>query len=501
MAAPAARTQGVIMGSLRTLGAKRLSRRTDETTSPERQAAAIERAAPGPIIGWANDIDVSATKTAPFDREELGAWLAQPDEYDAIVWQRLDRAVRSMADMADLGRWAKQHGKRLIFAEGPGGARMELDMSSSLSELIMMILAFAAQMEAQSISERVLSSRSELRRVGRWHGGVPHYGYTPAKNPDGEGWVLVQNPKTAAVVRRVVEELTAGTLPGTVAERLNEDGVPPRGKAVRWTPPAVRRLVSPTLRGYVIHKDAVQYAADGTPRMFTAEPIISDDEWRALRAVLDLRANKGTDTRRRVDSPALVGVVCCGTCKRFMTASQSGRKDGRKLRTYRCPSGRYSGEPCPSPATVTAAPVEAFAAREFLARVGFARVVEVHMVGGVDHRAEIIDMEAQIRDLAPRLAQLRGVAADAVAQQLDAMERRLESFQAQPVVAPERVEVDTGRTFADDWKRHRGRGAAQRVAPADGCAGRGRSRPPGRSGRGVAPVLPARRAGPRDHPR
>ncbi|MEK8173389.1 recombinase family protein [Streptomyces sp. M19] len=101
--------------------------------------------------------------------------MKRPDEYDVIVFWRLDRAVRSMADMSNLAAWAREHDKRLIFAEGPGGGKLELDLTSGsiMAELIMLLLAFAAQMESQATAERVTGSRAALRTLGRWHGGQP----------------------------------------------------------------------------------------------------------------------------------------------------------------------------------------------------------------------------------------------------------------------------------------------------------------------------------------
>lgn len=91
---------------LRGVRAVRLSVLTDETTSPERQRDACEGAAAALGIDLdgreAVDLDVSASKTTPWDRPEFGAWLHRPDEYDAIVWWRSDRAVRSQGDMHEL---------------------------------------------------------------------------------------------------------------------------------------------------------------------------------------------------------------------------------------------------------------------------------------------------------------------------------------------------------------------------------------------------------------
>jgi DNA invertase Pin-like site-specific DNA recombinase len=98
--------------SLRGVRCVRLSVLTDETTSPERQCEADDIAAAslgiefseGDQLREAVDLDVSASKIGPFDRPALGSWLARPDEYDALVWWRFDRAIRSMADMHELAK-------------------------------------------------------------------------------------------------------------------------------------------------------------------------------------------------------------------------------------------------------------------------------------------------------------------------------------------------------------------------------------------------------------
>jgi DNA invertase Pin-like site-specific DNA recombinase len=177
----------------RILGAVRLSVFKDETTSPTRQREAITgwAASLGSApVGWAEDLNVSASKVGPFQRPELGAWLTdRTDEFDTVCWWRLDRAVRSMADLHELAAWARNHGKRLAFASGPTGGPMVLDMSDPVSELIVTILAFAAQMEAQAISERVTSAQAYLRSQGRWGGGTYPYGTMPVETAD--GWRLV----------------------------------------------------------------------------------------------------------------------------------------------------------------------------------------------------------------------------------------------------------------------------------------------------------------------
>jgi DNA invertase Pin-like site-specific DNA recombinase len=115
--------------TLRAVDVLRLSVLTDETTSPERQHAANARAATAEgckFVGEAVDLGVSASKTSPFERPELSKWLARPETFDALIFWRFDRAVRSMDHMNKLAEWAREHHKVIIFAEGPTG-RLRLD--------------------------------------------------------------------------------------------------------------------------------------------------------------------------------------------------------------------------------------------------------------------------------------------------------------------------------------------------------------------------------------
>ncbi|MGV9992209.1 recombinase family protein [Streptomyces sp. NPDC003374] len=227
--------------ALRGLSAVRLSVLTDETTSPERQRAANEEAAASLGIDLGDreavDLGVSASKTTPFERPELGAWLTQRvDEFDALVFWRFDRAIRSMADMNALVEWARTNRKMIVFAEGPGG-RLVLDFRNGvdlITQLILQIFAFAAEFEAQSIRERVTGAQAAMRLMPlRWRGSRPPYGYMPAEL-EGGGWTLTPDTETVegcgpapvTVIEQIVKELHDGKTVSAIAEKLNAEGVP-----------------------------------------------------------------------------------------------------------------------------------------------------------------------------------------------------------------------------------------------------------------------------------
>ncbi|MGW2514710.1 recombinase family protein [Streptomyces scopuliridis] len=480
----AGRVPAAFAGRPRTVAAVRISKYTDVSTSPEVQEERIDAAnnrVGGEIVGWARDLDISALKTTPWERKELAYYLDRPDTWDVMIWQRMDRAVRSMADMADLGRYARKHGKRLIFASGPGGDMLELDFSSPMSELIMLILAFAAQLEGQTIMERNQGAAAHLQSLGRWPGGVVPYGHVPGRRmfPDGnEGWWLfaheTEEPtqSTADIRRGMVARAIAGRNYSEILRWLvaMEAITPKNHRALLATPPrdpdpesrwrvtVVRdMLLSPVMRGHIVKRDGTTVRDENGAPILQGEALIDDDTWYALQEALTLLGN-GTAGISRTDGHDLLGVVVCGVCEQHMWINWDAEKKGRKPnivytgvknQVFRCNGAEHSEGVAGQ--SILADPVRQYAEEQFLEHMGPLRRTQVIRVPGVDHRSEIAELEADVKELSTRLGQLRGPAADAVAGQLQGRSDRLEELRAVPVTPPrdEVVELDT--TWAQDW--------------------------------------------------
>ncbi|UQA94914.1 recombinase family protein [Streptomyces halobius] len=458
---------------LRALSGIRLSVKTDETTSPMRQRAANtgEAARRGAvIIGEAEDLDVSATKTNPFERPELGAWLKRPDAFDMIIWWRMDRAVRSMADMAALGQWAKEHGKLLVFAEGPGGAPLELDMrhSSPVSELIMMLLAFAAQMEAAAIRERVTGAMAALRAQGRYSGGLIPFGYKKIPNPDGEGWKLGPDMDAVAILERIIRDVLDGKSLQSIAMELNGDevlaprdyqakllGRPTGGKRhgriierFKWTAGTLSKVLrTKTLMGHKTHKGKTVRDKDGKP-ILIGEPVLERDEFEGLQVTLDSRTPHRE--RRRKDTRSLLLAVahCEGCGTRMYKAPRAGSPDG----DYNC-RAMAAGVKCPSSAGVRADWLEAYAEREFLDLGGSARMTRTIEHKGYDPGPELREVEQELRALyADKDARKSKMGRMIWQEEVDALERRASALEATPKVEARTEIIETGETFAQHWR-------------------------------------------------
>jgi len=83
------------------VGVRRLSRKTDATSSPLRQGDQILQAtadAGGHIVAWADDWEVLGA-TDPLTRRGFGPWLrGEMGPYDAIAAASVDRVGRNVRD-------------------------------------------------------------------------------------------------------------------------------------------------------------------------------------------------------------------------------------------------------------------------------------------------------------------------------------------------------------------------------------------------------------------
>jgi site-specific DNA recombinase len=92
---------------VKVLGAVRLSRHTDESTSVSRQREQIRTWASlygHDVVAIAEDLDTSG-KTAAAERASLGPWLSDPvlvSRWDILVCAKVDRISRNVRDFCDL---------------------------------------------------------------------------------------------------------------------------------------------------------------------------------------------------------------------------------------------------------------------------------------------------------------------------------------------------------------------------------------------------------------
>jgi site-specific DNA recombinase len=452
---------------IRVLRAARISQSSDDSTSLTRQDRATQRLMDS--RGWkevetAIDDGVSASKVAPFDRPGLGPWLTDPvliNSYDVIVWWRLDRAVRSMRDLHALTGWAKDHNKKLMFAEGPGGGALEFDMSNPLSALILTVIAFAAEMEAQAIKERVQSSHDYLATQPRWAAGPAPYGYrTIDRVVDGvvSGKTLEVEPEQAKIINEVIDYILGGESLGTVARLLNNFHVPApqaefdyKARNPMWHATTLHNILrSVKLVGQKEAKGQAVFNAQGEAVML-AEPIIDMATFRQLQKALDTRSQERTRTR---ETAPLLGIIFCGVCgKGAWRQPEHREKDGYlKPGNYHCYGKRSEGvKPCKG-VRVREEALMRRVDRMFLENIGpLDRPVRT-FIPGSSHTAELENVECALENL--RAESDAGLVRDRTEyiNRLAALTARQEKLAALPAQPDRWEEMPSGKTWGQWWE-------------------------------------------------
>lgn len=363
----------------RALAALRLSCVTSVTTSPDRQRSVIRLSAERlgfTLIAETSDLGVSARRTSPFERPSLSSWLHRPHEYEVVVWSHVDRAVRSVAHMAELIAWGRQHTRTLVFGMPEEDHPLVVTPQADGSAIRRcMDLAHDAEQETHAISARLISSHEALRAAGRYGGGLIPFGYQRAPHPSGRGWCLTPDPETATVVRMIVEDVHAGLSLTAVARALNDSGVlvprdrhaelqgrPTGGRRhgrdferFRWTSGTLSKVLrSPSLMGHRTHGGQTVRDTIGAP-VLIGQPLLSDQEFQALQHVLDTRSNNTCRPRSRTTA-LLTGIAHCSGCDgRMYFATRKSHPYG----DYMC-RATARGEVCPAPAGMRSDWLEAY---------------------------------------------------------------------------------------------------------------------------------------------
>jgi site-specific DNA recombinase len=443
---------------MRALIVVRLSRVTDATTSPERQLQTCQElcAQRGyEVVGIAEDLDVSAGSTTPFDRPQLGDWLTNRlGEFDVLVFYRMDRLVRRLLDLADVIRWCQEHSVAIVSA-----TEQFLDLTAPFGDIVALLVAKVAEMELAAISDRNRSAAQYNLRAGKYRGGIPPWGYLPRQTE--EGWRYVQDPEQVPVINEVVRRTLDGEPLRAIAHDLTERRIlTPKDrfaqsqarevKGYEWRSAALKRsLTSPALLGQVVTADGVVRADDGSP-VVRAEPILTPEVFDRLAVELSGRENRKEPTKR--STGLLLQIVHCGVCKRPAYRLKGGT--GRKPR-YRCSSAQYK-QPCGNK-SIPLEHADDTVETLLLGMLGESERLERLWDKGSDHSAELSEINDQLMDLTGLLG--TGPYKAGTPQRVKLNHRitllaaRQEELSAQTVTPSGWTWQPTGEKFGDWWER------------------------------------------------
>jgi len=449
------------------LGVRRLSRTTDKTSSPQRQAEQDLKAAAdvdGHVIAWADDFDVSGA-TDPLTRPGLGPWLrGEMGPYDGIVAPTVDRVGRNVRDVLNTQDLLTGQGRVIVTADHVG----IWDFSDSNQENEWLIKAMGAQMELRAIQKR---NRDETKRArdSTEPKQKPSYGFmftrlSPTAKIDRVVLDMEAAPVIREVARRILADTTGDITCATESARLNREGVPSPDdrraqlyarpmKGHHWTAKTVKLiLTSEAAMGYLMHQGRPVIGKDGKPVRMSDEQLWDRPTHEALKA---RTAPKRSGSRAPKSTHLLSGIAFCGCCGARLYIIGK-RADG--WGAYGC-SARVRGikasagcKPAPS---IGISELDAQVGQWFKATYGAGEVMTRKWDAGTGYAAQAAELTAaRDRLKADREAGLYDEPEEAewYQERYRALTAEIRELKARPERKPGMIEVGTGRTIAQEWE-------------------------------------------------
>jgi site-specific DNA recombinase len=424
---------------MRVLGRVRLSRASEESTSPERQREIVQNWADQndhEVIGWAEDLDVSGS-VDPFDTLALGPWLVEPKlrEWDIVCSWKLDRLARRAVPLHRLFGLCQDEGKLLVCVSD------NIDLSHWVGRLVASVIAGVAEGELEAIRERTLASHRKLRELGRWSGGRPAYGYRAQEREDAAGWDLVPDEHTAPELLSIIEKVLAGQSVESVARELTDRGVSSPSKRGQWHGQTLRQLLrSKTLLGHVTHQGMTVRDVEGLP-IRKGPPLITQAQYDQLQAVLEGRSFKPTRTTKA--SP-LLGVAVCYECEGPMYF-RGQTMAGKLYRYYYCRSKHGNQIPADW--------VEEVVEETFLGELGEQLVMERVFIPAEDHQIELDEAVRAVDELTALAGAMTSVTVrKRLEDRLSALDSRIALLEQLPTRESRWELRETDKTYRQEWE-------------------------------------------------
>ena len=245
---------------------------------------------------------------------------AAKKQFQVIIVWKLDRFARNRYDSAIYKAKLKKFGIRVVsvmenITDSPEGIILE-GMLESLAEFY-----------SANLSQNVLRGQRETIAKGRWCGGNVPYGYQPV---DGR---LVEDPRTAPIIREVFKRYASGEQKRSIIDDLNARGIrTSRGKPLTMAS-FQTALKNTTYIG--------QHKWNGEVIEGCADPLIDEETFYKAQGYIKRRAHAPAAAKAKVEYQ-LQGKAFCGMCGARMIGESGYGKVGRQYHYYTCATRKKS---------------------------------------------------------------------------------------------------------------------------------------------------------------
>lgn len=142
---------------------------------------------------------------------------------ERVIIYKLDRLSRSIIDFSEIWRIFEQKKVSLL------SATQNFDTSTPMGKAMLFIVMIFAEMERETIAERVKDNYYSRIKDGRWPGGPAPYGYKNGRMTDSQGRKVptLESDKNIVIVKEIYERYANTDISlGKMAKWLNFRGIP-----------------------------------------------------------------------------------------------------------------------------------------------------------------------------------------------------------------------------------------------------------------------------------
>jgi DNA invertase Pin-like site-specific DNA recombinase len=267
-----------------------------------------------------NDISAYSGKERPEYTRMLA--LLRAGKADVVLCWHTDRLHRDNTELED---YIKVVEPRDILTETVKAGM--LDLNTPVGRMVARSLCTIARYESEHRAERVALARERQAREGKYGGGSRRpYGFLA------DGVTVDENE--AEVIKRMAKAVLSGVSLRSIARDLRAMGIL-GSTGTQWSPGTVRAvLLRPRNAGFMVHRETrakqTVYTDDDIVGMGPWDPILPEDEWRAVVAKLTDPQRNTVHTGRAVKYLGS-GIYMC----------PCGKPLGVKLPTRRSAGPRY----------------------------------------------------------------------------------------------------------------------------------------------------------------
>lgn len=264
------------------------------------------------------DNDISASEYSKKRRPSYNAMLARLSEVSVVLIWHSDRLHRRPIELEHYVELVRKHG---VATHAHKGGEIRLDTPEGLLQAG--IMGQLARYASAHNSAKIKRKHEQSAMLGTWRGGARPFGWKPV---DG---ALILDEAEAGMVREAMHKVLAGGSLGSIVTEWNAAGVPTTGTGAQWTYATLRQLLlRPSNAGFSVLRGEIV-------GQLQADPIVSEDVWRAVCSVLKDPARRRSQTNKARHLLAGIAQCHCGLAVRSGTVR--GR-NGRSYFVYRCPA-------------------------------------------------------------------------------------------------------------------------------------------------------------------